>query len=153
MFGDQKVRQALIYAVDRQSIANDLFEGAVTVVNGPINSVSPFYNPDLPSYDYNPEKAKELLAEAGWTDTDGDGILDKDGVPFAFTIMNRAGKADRIAVAEVIQFQLGQIGIQVDFETLESAAWTGRWRAGEWEAIVSGWFFGGGFELNQHVCL
>jgi peptide/nickel transport system substrate-binding protein len=153
LFGDKLVRQALYYAIDRESIANDLFEGAVTVTNSPINAVSPYYNPDLPAYEYNPDKAVELLTEAGWADTDGDGILDKDGVPFSFTIMNRAGKTDRIAVAEVIQFQLGQIGIEVDFETLESAAWTGRWRAGEWEAIVSGWFFGADSSLtNTYAC-
>ena len=153
MFEDQKVRQALIYAVDRESIANDLMEGTVTVANSPLNPVSPFYNPDVPKYEYNPDKALELLAEAGWTDSDGDGILDKDGVPFAFTIMNRSGRADRIAIAEVIQYQLGQIGIEVDFETLESAAWTGRWRAGEWDAIVSGWFFGADSSLtNTYSC-
>lgn len=153
LFGDQRVRQALIYAVDRESIANDLMDGTVTVAHSPISSASPFYNQNVTKYEYDPEKAKALLAEAGWADTDGDGILDKDGKPFKFTMLNRAGRADRIAIAEVIQAQFAEIGIQVDFETLESAAWTGRWRNKEWQAIVSGWFFGADASLtNTYAC-
>lgn len=153
LFDDERVRQALIYAVDREAIANDLMEGTVTVANSPISPSSPFHNADVTNYEYNPEKAKELLAEAGWTDSDGDGVLDKDGQPFAFTMLNRAGSADRIAIAEVIQFQLSQIGLKVDFETLESAAWTGRWRNGEWDALVSGWFFGSDASMtNTYAC-
>jgi peptide/nickel transport system substrate-binding protein len=153
LFGDQSVRQALIYAVDREAIANDLMEGTVQVANSPVNQVSPFFNPDVPQYEYNPELAKQMLADAGWEDTDGDGVLDKDGVPFSFTMMNRAGAADRIAVAEVIQYYFGEVGIEVDFETLEAAAWTGRWRNREWEAIVSGWFFSADTSLtNTYAC-
>ncbi|MCJ7625642.1 MAG: peptide ABC transporter substrate-binding protein, partial [Anaerolineaceae bacterium] len=153
LFGDKMVRQALIHAVDREAIANDLMEGTVTVANSPVNKISPFYNDDVPKFEYDPELALSMLAEAGWTDTDGDGILDKDGVPFSFTMMNRAGYADRIAVAEVIQFYLGEIGIEVDFETLEPAAWTGRWRNREWQALVSGWFFSADTSLtNTYAC-
>jgi peptide/nickel transport system substrate-binding protein len=55
-------------------------------------------------------------------------------------MINRAGSADRIAIAQVVQAQLKDIGIEVAFETLESAAWTQRWRSGQWEALISAWF-------------
>jgi ABC-type transport system substrate-binding protein len=55
-------------------------------------------------------------------------------------MLNRAGSQDRIAIAQVIQAQLKQIGVEVKFETLEAVAWTQRWRNGEWEAMVSAWF-------------
>ena len=53
------------------------------------------YNPNVKKYEYNPEKAKELLKEAGWEDTDGDGLLDKDGMPFRFTIFTNMGNTLR----------------------------------------------------------
>ena len=55
-------------------------------------------------------------------------------------MLNRAGSRDRIAIAQVIQAELKDIGVEVTFETLESAAWTARWRSGKWEAMVSAWF-------------
>ena len=55
-------------------------------------------------------------------------------------ILNRAGRADHIAIAQVIQAQLKAIGVEVTFETLESAAWTQRWRSSQWQGIVSTWF-------------
>lgn len=55
-------------------------------------------------------------------------------------MINRAGATDRIAVAQVVQAQLRDVGIDVRFETLESAAWTQRWRSGDWEAVISAWF-------------
>ncbi len=139
LFGDVNVRKALYGAIDRQAIADQLMEGTVTVANSPINPSSPYYNADVPVYVYDPELSKALLDEAGWV-VGTDGIREKDGQRFSFTILNRAGKTDRIAIAQVIQAQLKQIGVEVEFETLESAAWTAQWRSGDWEAIVSGWF-------------
>ncbi len=114
-------------------------QGTVTVVNGPYNPNSVWVNNDVKVYDYDVEKAKQMLDEAGWV-VGADGIREKDGVKFAFTMMNRAGRQDRIAVAQVIQAQLKEIGIDVQFESLEAAAWSNQWRTGVWDAIVSGWF-------------
>jgi peptide/nickel transport system substrate-binding protein len=80
-----------------------------------------------------------MLDEAGWFPGQ-DGVRTKEGQRFSFVMLNRAGSADRIAIAQVIQAQLKDVGVEVTFETLESAAWTQRWRSGEWEGIVSAWF-------------
>ena len=68
-------------------------------------------------------------------------------------MINRAGQTDRIAVAQVIQAQLKAIGIEVKFETLESAAWTNRWRNFQWEGIVGAWFLSADPSLtSQYLC-
>lgn len=139
LFSDASVRRALFHAIDRQAIADQLMQGAVRVADSPLNPTSPYHNPDVPPTRYDPEGAVALLEEAGWR-PGPDGIRVKDGIRFAFTMLNRAGTADRIAIAQVIQAQLREVGVEVTFETLESAAWTQRWRSERWEALVSAWF-------------
>ena len=111
----------------------------MTVASSHISPLSPYYNSQTPDYPYDPEKAKTMLDAAGWK-VGSDGVRVKDGVRFSFTLLNRAGRSDRIAVAQVIQAELKDIGIEVLMDTKESAAWTGQWRTGKWEAIVGGWF-------------
>lgn len=139
LFSDPHVRQALFHAIDRDAIAEQLMRGTVQVAHTPINPASPYHNPDVPRHAYDPDLARRMLDEAGWTPA-ADGIRTKDGERFAFVMENRAGAADRIAIAQVIQAQLREIGVDVSFRTLESAAWTQQWRSGNWEAIVSAWF-------------
>jgi peptide/nickel transport system substrate-binding protein len=138
LFSDARVRRALFHGIDRDAIANQLMEGTVRVANTPINPTSPYHNPDVSASEYDPELAARMLTEAGWTEGP-DGVRFKDGQRFSFTLLNRAGSADRIAIALVIQAQLKQIGVDVTFETLESAAWTQTWRSFDWEAVVSAW--------------
>lgn len=139
LFGDERVRRALFHAIDRQAIADQLMEGTVRVAHTPINPTSPYHNPDVERFEYDPERAARLLDTAGWA-LRADGIRTREGERFTFTMLNRAGTADRTAIAQVIQAQLREIGVEVVFETLESAAWTQRWRSGDWEAVVSAWF-------------
>ena len=80
-----------------------------------------------------------MLTAAGWV-PGPDGIRQKNGQRFSFTMLNRAGTADRIAIAQVIQAQLKAVGVEVDFRTLESASWTQSWRSRNWEAVVAAWF-------------
>jgi peptide/nickel transport system substrate-binding protein len=152
LFSDVKARQAIAYAIDRKAIAEDLMEGTVKVADSPVQTNSPYFNPDTPVYTFDPEKARSLLDEAGWK-PGSDGIREKDGVKFSFTIMNRSGRVDRIAIAQVIQAQLKDIGIDVKMETKESAAWTKQWRSGEWEAVVGGWMLPADPSVtNQYAC-
>ena len=139
LFSDPGVREAMFMAVDRQAIADQLLQGTVRLADTPINHTSPYHNADVPSPVFDPERAREILDRAGWR-VGPDGIRVRDGRRFAFTLLNRAGANDRIAVAQVIQAQLKDVGIDVRFETLESAAWTQKWRSGDWEAVVSAWF-------------
>ncbi|MCJ7628826.1 MAG: peptide ABC transporter substrate-binding protein [Longimicrobiales bacterium] len=139
LFGDPTVRQAIFHAIDREAIADQLMQGTVTIANTPINPNSPYFNAAVPSYEYDPVRARRMLDQAGWV-VGPDGIREKDDQRFSFVMLNRAGSADRIDIAQVIQAQLKEIGIEVQFETLESAAWTQKWRSGLWEGMVSAWF-------------
>lgn len=139
LFADPDVRRALFHAIDRDAIATQLMRGAVRVANTPINPRNPYHNPDVTASAYDPDRARRMLDDAGWT-VGPDGVRTNDGVRFAFEMINRAGAADRIAIAQVIQAQLREIGVEVSFLTLESAAWTQRWRNGQWDALVSAWF-------------
>ena len=139
LFSDPSVREALFHAVDRRAIADKLMQGTVRVADSPINPSSPYHDPDVPTVSFDPGLTGRMLADAGWL-PGPNGIRVRDGERFSFTMLNRAGSTDRIAVAQVIQAELRNIGVEVTFETLESAAWTQRWRSGQWEAIVSAWF-------------
>ena len=139
LFSTRDVLQALFHAIDRQAIADLLMQGTVRIANSPLNPTSPYHNPDVPGVAYDPQLSAEMLDRAGWA-LASDGVRAKGGVRFAFTMLNRAGTADRIAIAQVIQAQLKEVGVEVSFETLENAAWTQRWRSRQWEALVSAWF-------------
>lgn len=86
LFANVNVRQALNYAVDKDLIVEAIYGGRAVPLPGPLSPFNNFVNKALAPYPYNPDMALELLAEAGWKDSDGDGILDKDGQPLAFTI-------------------------------------------------------------------
>ena len=89
LFLDKRTRQALFYALDRQSIVDNIYLGRAEVANGTQPLLSVAYAPDQINtiYNYDPEKAKALLAEAGWADSDGDGVLELDGQKLEFSVM------------------------------------------------------------------
>ena len=139
LFSDIAVRTAMAHAIDRQAIPEQLMQGTVTVATTPLNPTSPFHNASVSGREYDPDRSRRLLDGAGWA-PGRDRIRVKDGLRFSFSVINRAGSADRIAIAQVIQAQLKDVGIEVVFETLEAAAWTQAWRDSGWEGLVSAWF-------------
>jgi len=114
VFKDIRVRKALDYATDKKSIIENQLKGHGKICTGPFSINSWAYNPDVKPTSYDVEKAEALLAQAGWQDTDGDGILDRDGKPFEIELLvpNRSDILERIAVA--IRIQLMKIGIKVN---------------------------------------
>ena len=120
-FDDIRVRQAFNYAVDKNAIVEHIFGGAAAVLDSPL--ATPIVgHKSCKAYEYDPDKAKALLAEAGWIDHDGDGILDKDGKPLRPTLVFR----DVLNLGEVyvaVQGDLKKIGVDVQLQELEAAAW------------------------------
>jgi len=142
-FSDKRVRQAIAYAVDKNEIVDVVLFGLGTPATGPYVPNTWPYNPNVKRYDYNPEKAKELLKEAGWEDRDGDGILDKDGRLFSFTILTNAGNALRKNTATIIQWRLRKIGIKVDIRTVEWSTFVNQFiDKKRFEAVLLGWSIG-----------
>ena len=142
MFKDRRVRQAITYAIDRKMIVDVVLLGLGRVSTGPFPPASWACNPYVKPYPYNPKKAKRLLEEAGWRDTDGDGILDKNGKPFQFTIITNQGNLQRMATAEIIQYQLAQVGIKVKIRVLEWQAMLHAIMERNFQAVILGWSLG-----------
>ncbi len=86
LFSDVGVRQALNYAIDKDLIIDAIYGGRAVPLPGPLSPFNNFVNTSLSPYPYDPDKALQLLSDAGWTDSDGDGMLDKGGQTFSFTI-------------------------------------------------------------------
>ena len=121
---DQRVRQALFYALDRESIVNDIQLGYAEVAQGTQPVVSYAYAPDriTTKYTYDPEKAKALLTEAGWTDTDGDGIVDKDGTSLSFELLYNSGSPTADQLVAYMQDAWAAIGVEATPRSLEFPA-------------------------------
>ncbi len=147
-FKDKKVRQALTTAINRESIIQGVLLGLGQPAYTPYNPDTFWYNPNVKKFPYNPEKAKQMLEEAGWKDTDGDGILDKDGVPFRFTIITNQGNDQRKYAATIIQRDLKKVGIDVNIRVIEWAAFLKNFiNKRNFEACLLGWSIG--IEPNQ----
>ena len=118
-FRDLRVRQAVAHAIDRASIANDVLEGVVSVNDSVIQPMSWAHNDAVKFYAYDPERARSLLLEAGFEDTDGDGIVEKDGEPLLFKGTTRSGHAEWEMVLQVVQAQLKDAGIGMEIQNYE----------------------------------
>ncbi len=118
-FEQVEVRQALLSGLNRQEIIDKALHGQGIVANSPIFPWSWAYNADQSQLEYNPDTANTLLAEAGWTDTNGDGIRDKDGRSLTFTLLC-ANDPDRLAVAEAVSEQWQKIGVAATVEIVET---------------------------------
>ncbi len=140
LFQDKRVRQAITYAIDKQELIDGVLLGLGQVATGPYKPGSWSYNPNVRTYAYNPDKAKSLLAEAGWRDSDGDGILDKDGKPFSFTIVTNQGNDQRTKSGEIIQRRLREVGIEVKLRVIEWASFLKEFiNPGNFDATILGW--------------
>jgi peptide/nickel transport system substrate-binding protein len=148
-FKEKKVRQAIAYAIDKSEIVDVVLFGLGRPSTGPYVPGTWYYNPDVSKYDYNPEKAKILLKEAGWEDTDGDGILERDGRPFRFTILTNMGNNLRKNTATIIQWRLSKIGIDIEIRVLEWSTFINEFiDKRRFEAVILGWSLG--FEPDQY---
>jgi peptide/nickel transport system substrate-binding protein len=140
LFSDVRVRLALAHAINKQEIVKGVLLGQGEATIGPYKPGTWVYNKAIKAYAYDPEKARALLAEAGWKDHDNDGILDKEGKPFSFTILTNQGNDQRIKTATVIQSRLKALGIEVKIRTVEWAAFLKEFvDKGRFQALILGW--------------
>jgi len=119
-FNDVRVRQALNYAIDRDAIIQTVLGGTATKAVGPEATSIPGAASDLPTYEYNPDKAKQLLAEAGYPN----GVEIKFYAPFGRYNMDKQ-------VAEAIQAQIAQAGFKADLQTLDWSIFSNALREGK----------------------
>lgn len=139
MFSDARVRQAMMYAVDRVEITEVIGQNLMPIMDGLMPPTLTWIpEPDIEPYRYDPERAMALLDEAGWVDTNGNGIRDKDGLELSFYVLVDRGNAVREQIGLVLQSAWEDIGMEVEYLATER---TGRWleetRAGTFPVRVS----------------
>jgi peptide/nickel transport system substrate-binding protein len=166
IFGDVRVRQAIAYAVNVEEMIGTRPEGdnpATGILEGngyPIaTNTSPYSSTNdeleelgVEPYPYNPELAMELLEEAGWVDTDDDGVRECDGCLYAepgseleFELLTNAGNVARESIGETIRAQLTEVGFVVNFQAIEFGTLVDELLGQEFDALIIGWSLGAPF--------
>ncbi len=137
LFKDARVRQALALAIDRKRVLGEQWGGYGTIANSPINPSLLAFDKKIAAPEHDPAKARALLAEAGWR-AGGDGVLEKDGKRFAFSITNFAGPSRSMAI--VYQDFWKKLGMDVSVDTVDfPTLWGVRFHPGKFEAISFLW--------------
>jgi len=149
-FDDVRVRQAMAYgALDLKEFVNKVMYGHGIIVTGTQNYFGPAYDHGVQPFPFNPEKAKQLLLDAGWYDRDGDGIRDKDGKPFRFEFLIPSTGGDVYdRRAAIMKENFRKLGIDMEIRQLEWATFIQNINDRKFDACNLGW--GGGIEDDPY---
>jgi peptide/nickel transport system substrate-binding protein len=149
IFQDERVRQALAHAVNVPEMVKYILYGHGEQSTGIFTPKMWFFDPNIKPFAYNPEKARELLAEAGWK-PGKDGILEKDAQRLAFTLITNNGNEIRRDIATLVQDDLRKLGIEVRIELYEWAVFLKNFiNKGNFDAMVLGWALGPDYDQYQ----
>ncbi|MEZ4631116.1 MAG: ABC transporter substrate-binding protein [Deinococcales bacterium] len=150
---DKRVRQAMMYALDRQRIIDDLWNGTAEIAHSNLTPKNAYYyNPNLKRYEFNPAEARRLLDEAGWLEG-SDGIRSKDGLKLGFTCTTITGDQARRPIAELSQIMLKDVGIDMQLAEAPVASILAGMREGTMDASLFNWTYGSTPEPDPSVSL
>lgn len=138
-FSDRRVRIAMTMLVNREAILEKILLGQGEVVTSGFYRFGPEYDERIQPFPYSPELARALLAQAGWKDTDGDGILDKDGIPFRFTFLTAAGSPFGRSIGLILREDLAKVGIDLTIRQLEWATMLKLLSGRTFDAVLLSW--------------
>ena len=138
-FADRRVRTALIMLMDREAVRDDIYKGLASIMVAGFMSGAPECNDKLSPLPFDPARAAALLDEAGWKDTDGDGLRDKDGLPFRFEALttNQSPVAEQILT--LYKEELARAGIDLGIRALEWASLIDRVDKRDFDAVLMSW--------------
>ena len=137
-FTDADTRKAMMLALDRRTFSETVLYGLATPGITTYHPESFWADPSLAPRPYDPNQAEALLAEAGWNDSDGDGVLDRDGRPFRFTLLFPRGSQEIAPrMAAWMQQSWADLGIEINIESLEWRAFLERRNAGNFHAAMA----------------
>lgn len=137
-FDDPAVRRALTLAIDRQAIVDTILGEYGRVATTPIITAVWAHDRTIQPWPYDPAEARRVLAAKGWKDTDGDGVLERDGKPFTFELTTNAGNQPRNDAVVMIQDQLGKVGVRATPRVLEFNTLIEETSSGKFDATVAG---------------
>lgn len=139
-FADRRVRQAFAYAINKREIIEGVRLGLAREATGPYKPGTWQYNGNVHQYPFDPAKARALLASAGWTATDSDGFLVKNGQRFKFDLLLAQGSDEGRKVSEIIQSSFKDLGVQVEIRVIEWAALLKDFiKKRNFEAVILAW--------------
>ncbi len=136
---DKAVRHALAHAFDLEGWKATKYKNLAKITSGPQSYFSEGYDREMKLLEYDPAKAEELLAEAGWYDRDGDGVADKDGIALVIELLYPSGNDASRDFGIAYQEALGKIGVKLDLRTLEWAAFLERVLNRDFDGINLAW--------------
>ncbi|MCD6520601.1 MAG: peptide ABC transporter substrate-binding protein [Anaerolineae bacterium] len=140
IFQDRAVRQALMWALDRQKLVDEVLEGQGVVIDSPVLPYSWAYNANVPKYRYDPRKAKTILEEAGWFDDDGDGVRERGSLKLEFTLLTDEDDPVRVQLIQAISEQLAKVGIHAIPKAVPWEELVGQHlRLRRFDALLCGW--------------
>lgn len=138
---DKAVRQAINYAIDKNSIVEKLFYNIPKVWDSPWQPMDKFHNPNLPAHEFSMEKAAQVLEDAGWK-LNADGVREKDGKKLEFSFAARSGIAEDLKIQQVVVESCKQIGIMLTIDNAAAATQTARWFEGDYDLKIHRWITG-----------
>lgn len=139
LFSDRRVRRALSLAINRKSLVDSIYLGYARLAVGPVLSSFWAFNRNLPQLPFDQSEAKRLLLEAGWRDSNGDGVLERNGRPFRFDLSYPAVNSLRARAALLIQADLARVGIEARPHGVEFTALMTMQDSGTFQASLSAW--------------
>ncbi|MGQ0793755.1 MAG: peptide-binding protein [Deltaproteobacteria bacterium] len=141
-FSDKRARTAMTHLVNRRLILEKILYNLGEVVTNPFYINSPEYDPSIEAYPYDPQRAKALLDEAGWSDHDGDGVRDKDGAKFEFEFLIPSGSITGEQISTILKEELEKVGIRMQIRKIEWAVFTKQLDERKFDAVTLAWSMG-----------
>ena len=138
-FADKRVRQAMTMLIPRQQIIDSIRFGLAQIAVSNFNPSSPDFHTELEPYPYDPDRAMALMDEAGWIDSDGDGIRDKDGVKFSFEFLGSVGSSFTDQLLPILKEEFGQVGIEMTERRMEFTVVIENVRDRQFDAYAGAW--------------
>lgn len=139
LFAEAEVRQALTMAIDRQELVDALWFGHARISTSPILSSVWAHNHEIKPWPYAPTASRSILKDRGWSDTDGDGVLDREGAPFSFELITNTNSTVRVDASVLVQEQLRRVGIDVRVRRLEFNTLIAKTLEHDFDAMLGGW--------------
>ena len=139
-FGSSKVRKALTYAINRVEVIENFLLDNGEIAIGPIAPIfKSIFDTSASVYEFNPAKARKMLAEEGWKTSPKDGILVKNGLRFSFKLVMGSGNPRREFAAAIFKNNLKAVGIDVSIEKMEMGSFIQKLFSKEFDAWIAGW--------------
>ncbi|MEZ4677739.1 MAG: ABC transporter substrate-binding protein [Caldilineaceae bacterium] len=140
ILSDVNVRKAIAHSLDYDAIINQVFGGeGYQIAANVLPAISWAYDDSIAPYEYDTELAAQLLEDAGWVDSDGDGVREKDGNTLTLSLLTNAGNRVREDLGVLVQDQLGSIGFEINFEAIDFGTLVGKLLGQEFDMVIIGW--------------